>query len=67
MKYANAEFVIDKKYEQNLRNKREAFINETKTRKTVHLTMVATYGVKRNEHSGLIQSEVKLDDLFRKE
>jgi AAA+ ATPase superfamily predicted ATPase len=67
MKYANTEFVIDKKYEQNLRNKRETFINETKTRKTVHLTMVATYGVKRNEHSGLIQSEVKLDDLFRKE
>ncbi|MDR0725706.1 MAG: ATP-binding protein [Prevotellaceae bacterium] len=67
MKYANTEFVIDKKYEYNLRNKREAFINETKTRKTVHLTMITTYGVKRNEYSGLIQSEVKMNDLFRKE
>jgi AAA+ ATPase superfamily predicted ATPase len=67
MKYANTEFVIDKKYEQNLRNKRETFLNETKTRKTVHITMVTTYGVKRNEYSGLIQSEVKMDDLFHKE
>ncbi|MDR1594321.1 MAG: ATP-binding protein [Prevotellaceae bacterium] len=67
MKYSNAEFVIDKKYEWNLRNKREAFINETKTRKTVHLTMITTYGVKRNEYSGIIQSEVKMNDLFRKE
>jgi AAA+ ATPase superfamily predicted ATPase len=66
MKYANTEFVIDKKYEYNLRNKREAFINETKTRKTVHLTMITTYGVKRNEYSGLIQSEVKMNDLFSK-
>jgi AAA+ ATPase superfamily predicted ATPase len=64
MKYANTEFVIDKKYERNLRNKREAFINETKTTKTVHITIVSTYGVKRNEYSGLIQSEIKMDDLF---
>lgn len=65
MKYANTEFVIDKKQDENLRNKKETFIRETKTRKTVHLTMVTTYGIKRNEYSGLIQSEIKMDDLFR--
>jgi hypothetical protein len=65
MKYANTEFVIDKKQDENLRNKRGAFIQETKTRKAVHLTMVTTYGVKQNEYSGLIQSEVKMDDLFK--
>jgi len=64
IKYANTEFVIDKKYEENLRNKREAFITEEKTRKTVHLTMITTYGVKRNEYSGIVQSGVKMDDLF---
>jgi AAA+ ATPase superfamily predicted ATPase len=66
MKYANTKFVIDKKYEQNLRNKREAFLQETKTRKTLHLTMVTTYGVKQNEYSGIIQSEIKMNDLFEK-
>jgi hypothetical protein len=65
MKYANTEFVIDKKQDENLRNKKETFIRETKTRKTIHLTMVTTYGVKRNEYSGQIQSEIKMDDLFR--
>jgi AAA+ ATPase superfamily predicted ATPase len=64
IKYAKAEFVIDRKYDEILRNKREAFIRETKTRKTVHLTMITSYGVKQNEYSGLVQSEVKMDDLF---
>jgi hypothetical protein len=64
MKYAQYEFVIDKKQDENLRNKKAAFMQETKTRKSVYLTMVTTYGVKRNEYSGLIQSEVKADDLF---
>lgn len=65
MKYANTEFTIDRKYDENLRNKREAFISETQTRKAVHLTMVTTFGVKHNEYYGNIQSEVKMDDLFR--
>jgi hypothetical protein len=66
MKYAQAEFSIDKKQEGNLRNKKAAFIQETKTRKSVHLTMITTYGVKRNEYSSIVQSEVKMDDLFKK-
>lgn len=64
MKYANTEFAIDKKYEESLRNKREAFLTEEKSRKAVHITMVTTYGVKKNEYSGIVQSEVRMDDLF---
>jgi hypothetical protein len=64
MKYASEEFVIDKKYDENLRNKRGAFRNETKTRKTLHTTLISTYGVKHNEYWGNIQSEVTMDDLF---
>jgi len=56
--------VIDKDYDKALRNKRSAFKTESKTRKTIHITMVTTYGVKRNIYSGNIQSEVTLDDLF---
>ena len=66
MKYSANEFVIDKKQDENLRNKKSAFISETKTRKAVHLTMVTTYGVKRNEYWNNIQSEVKMNDLFVK-
>jgi AAA+ ATPase superfamily predicted ATPase len=64
MKYSSMEFAIDKKYDKSLRQKKETFVRETKTRKAVHLTMVTTYGVKHNEYSHLIQSEVKMNHLF---
>ncbi|MDR1342740.1 MAG: ATP-binding protein [Prevotellaceae bacterium] len=64
MKYSTKEFTITKAIDANLRNKRGAFIEETKTRKTTHITMITTYGVKHNEYWNNIQSEVKLDDLF---
>jgi AAA+ ATPase superfamily predicted ATPase len=66
MKYVNGEFTINKKQEENLRNKRATFKEETKTRKAVHITMITTYGVKRNEYWGHIQSEVTMNDLFIK-
>jgi hypothetical protein len=66
MKYAANEFVIDKQQDEILRNKKYTFISETKTRKAVHITMVTTYGVKRNEYWGNIQSEVTMNDLFEK-
>jgi predicted AAA+ superfamily ATPase len=66
MKYAHEQFVIDKKQDENLRNKRAVFKRETKTRNSVHLTMITTYGVKRNEYWGNIQSEITMDDLFEK-
>jgi len=56
--------VITKSYNENLRNKRGAFIEETHTKKSVHITMITTYGIKHNEYLNNIQSEVLLDDLF---
>ena len=64
MKYSLSEYAIDAEYEQKLRNKKSAFIDATNTRKAVHLTMVTTFGIKTNVHSGIVQNEVKLDDLF---
>lgn len=64
MKYSIAEFVIDKKYDAILRNKQAAFLSETKTRKSIHLTFVTTYGVKANTYSAHVQSQVLLEDLF---
>lgn len=64
MKYSLSEYVIDAEYEQKLRNKKSAFIDATNTRKAVHLTMVTTFGVKANAHSGIVQNEITLEDLF---
>lgn len=67
MKFANAEYVITQDYSMNLRNKMEAFKQASQTRKTVVMTMISTFGVKRNAHSGMIKQQVVLDDLFRQE
>lgn len=64
MKYSLSEYVIDAEYEQKLRNKKSIFIDTTNTRKAVHLTMVTTFGIKANAHSGIVQNEITLDDLF---
>jgi AAA+ ATPase superfamily predicted ATPase len=64
IKYATDEFVITKNINDNLRKKCAAFMRQTKTRKTVHTTLVTTYGVKHNEYWNNIQSEVIMSDLF---
>jgi len=64
-KYSKAEYVISAKEETNLRNKIAVFEKETQTKKAVHLTMMTTYGVTNNKHSGIIHSEVTLDSLFQ--
>ena len=40
------------------------FREANKSRKALQLTMITTYGVKQNTHSGIVQSQVKMDDLF---
>ena len=67
MKYSSKEFIITKNYDENLRNKRCVFIEESNTKKSVHITMITTYGVKHNEYWGNIQNEISLDDLFASE
>lgn len=67
MKFSESEFAISKEYDKELRNKISVFKAATKTKKAVQLVLVTTYGVKQNMYSNLVQSQVDLDDLFRKE
>ena len=56
--------MIDKDYDETLRNKRSVFKQETKTRKDVDMTMITTCGLKQTACEESIQSEVTIDDLF---
>ena len=64
IKFSINPYTIDRDYEMQLRNKIEAFRSATKTRSALHLTMITTYGIQRNTHSCIMQSEVMMDDLF---
>ena len=64
MKYYNKPFVIDSAYEKELRERVQTLADTIPRRKTVHLTLIAAYGLKQNEYSSQVQSVVTLDDLF---
>jgi uncharacterized protein len=64
-KFSLNSFIIDKDYADKLRNKVGVFKQISKTKKSVFLTMITTYGIEKNKHSlGLVQNEVLMDDLF---
>lgn len=64
MKFSSDMYVIDAQTEMNLSRKLAVFQHLTRTRKALHLTMVTSFGLLRNSHSGRVQSEVTLNDLF---
>jgi hypothetical protein len=66
MKYSVNPFEVTKNYAEELQNKLNAFRDATKTRKTLFLTLVTTYGVKNgNNYTGLIQQQITMDALFK--
>lgn len=64
MKFSSGMYAIDKGYEQKLRERMSIFLAETMTRCSTRITLVTTYGVLQNKHSGIVNDEVLLDDLF---
>jgi hypothetical protein len=64
MKFTEKPFAIVEEYDKELMLKRETFREETKTKKSLHITMVTASGLTEGSFVGLIQSQVILDDLF---
>ena len=66
IKFSKADYLINKAYARNLRNKIYGFSNlPANKRKNIFLTMITTFGTSNNEYyKELVQSEVTLEDLF---
>jgi len=54
-----------KKQALELRNKRNVFIEETATKKAVHIALITPAGVKRNDYYDMVQSFVTAEDLLK--
>lgn len=67
IKFSTDVFAIDAAYERRLRERKAVFVADTKTRCAAILTMITTFGLLKNKHSGLVASEVTLDDLYSPE
>jgi AAA+ ATPase superfamily predicted ATPase len=67
MKYSDTEYTLTKTYAADLKRKRDVFKRETKTRKTIFITMITSFGVTSNIHSiGNLDNELTMDALFVK-
>ncbi|MBR5744509.1 MAG: ATP-binding protein, partial [Muribaculaceae bacterium] len=64
MKFSIGQFSIDKDYESNLRNKLSKFVEHTKMKKSIQITLITTYGIKNNQYSGIVNNQVTLDNMF---
>ncbi len=66
MKYYATSYKIDKPYAKALEEKRQRFIENSKTKKRVVNTLITNNGLIENEHSlAVIEAEIELDALFR--
>lgn len=65
IKYTSDKYALTGEYEERLRNRTSLFCHVTKTKKAVVHTFITTYGIARNNHSGIVQTEVTMDDLFK--
>ena len=64
MKFAGSAYSIDKDEVAKLRHRIDCLKETLLAKQTVHLTMITTYGIARGKHSGIVQKEVTMDDLF---
>lgn len=65
IKYVNDEFLITKEYAKELRTKKNTFIEKSNTKKSTILTLISTYGIKKNAGEfGVVDIELTMNDLF---
>jgi hypothetical protein len=68
MKYSMHPFKIDKQYSAKLERKLRVFREKTKTKNTLFLTLVTTFGIQSNDHSKrLVSSEIRLSQLMERD
>lgn len=65
MKFSKSEYRITEAYEQLLRQRLELFQSSTKTKFSLVITFVTTYGVADGAHHSLVHSEVTMEQLFK--
>ena len=64
MKFTQEDFAIDKAYDEKLRD-RLGTLSRMIGKKNLQLTLVTTYGLKKNMYSNRIQRLITMDDLFK--
>ncbi|MBR0147258.1 MAG: ATP-binding protein [Eubacterium sp.] len=64
VKHSTKEYALSAADAENLNNKLDAFQDETKSKKALHLTMICSNGLMTNEYSSVIINDICGNDLF---
>lgn len=66
MKFSNADYKLTPTYKKTLRERASIFSEVTKSRKSIFVTLVTTYGLaQKDTHIDVIQNVITLEDLFK--
>ena len=65
IKFSQDEYLITKTMDEAMRRKRSDYQRTTGSKNTIHLTMIAPYGVIQNAYGNNLDSVVTGEDLFR--
>lgn len=63
-KYANKAYALTAQDAADLERRKDVFLQETGTKKSIHMTMITANGLAHNAYRNDIQGEITLDDLF---
>jgi len=67
MKFYNEEYKMNLSTKKDIIRKINSFTESTKTKKSVYVTFISSYGLNVNEYSNeIVQSSLTLTDLFKK-
>ena len=64
MKYSTYDYEITPKYSRELRERCATFKSVTKTRHSLHTTLITPCGLKQNANTAVISQTIVLDNLF---
>lgn len=65
IKFYNSEYAIDKEYAKEIANKVNTFSASIKTKKSIFVTFITSYGLIANQYSNqYVQNELTMDHLF---
>ena len=65
MKFCREEYEMTEPESRRIEHRLLQFQRYAEQRKSLRLTMITSYGIKRNTYSSIVQNEVTLADLFK--
>ncbi|MCR5024682.1 MAG: ATP-binding protein [Lachnospiraceae bacterium] len=64
IKYYSDDFVVDNQYYRKLVSRQELLAAQVSRKYSIYNTLITTFGLKKNEHSGIFTRVLNMNDLF---